>query len=90
MRRQSTSKAGSIQQSKNMAASHADQFSSWHYLFRTLMFPKDHSDKFRTWGTFSLPFKHKHTYECVGIATFFSVATASSALQKLVTVFHCV
>jgi hypothetical protein len=30
------------------------------------------------------------SYECVGIATSFSVAIASSALHKLVTVFHCV
>jgi len=30
------------------------------------------------------------SYECVGIATCFSVANASSALHKLVTVFHWV
>jgi hypothetical protein len=30
------------------------------------------------------------SYECVGIATSFSVAIASSALHRLVTVFHCV
>jgi len=55
---------------------------------------KDASKKSRkVWQNFSLPTIQTQThlpYECVGIATFFSVATASSALQKLVTVFHCV